>query len=190
MGEKNAYYFGCWREAGHYLWKPGMSHAWDDERGGVLPWKRVDGCFAPAERRRPDSSGTRTVNKEAPQGHAALVHDGGWTVIAFWDRSVDKRGGCNSNFFIRGTHPWEDAVRIARHHFPDVWGRLPFEVVLVQEPDGSKAVSAMSIEEKAADYDRLRDRVKELEALLEPRPGPPSPDQASREGSGSEAPSS
>lgn len=166
MDEANVYYFGCWRESGHYLWKPGRSHAWDDERNGVLPWKFIDGCLPPARRGRPDSRGYRSVEREAPQGHAALHYKEGWTAFAFWDRSVDTRGGCNSAFFVRGIHSWEDALRIAKAKFPSVWKQIKFDVILAQEPDGGKHEGIMSVEDKAADYDALRARVREMEARL------------------------
>ena len=166
MGEEsNVYYFGCWRDSGHYLKHPGGSsvHSADEK---VRPWKMIDGCLPPARRDRPDRRGYARVLKEAGQGKAALHYKDGWTAIAFWDRSVDKRGASNSAFFVRGTHSWEDAVRIARKHFPSVWKRFPFEVVLYQEANGMRPEGMMSIEEKAADYDLLRGRMRKMEARL------------------------
>lgn len=145
----NVLYFGCWQETGHYPWLPGMIRGWEAQE--QLPWKWLDGTLPPVLTR--SRSG---VVQEVPQGHAALHWKAGWTALAFWDRSVDKRGGSNSVFCIRGTHSFGDAVRIARDAFPQVWERLPFEVVLVREPSGERPVAIMSLEEKAADYDRLR----------------------------------
>lgn len=120
--EIEAYYFGCRnKEVGHYLWRPGLN-------GGMLGlsrpmnhWmNRVDGFFAP-----------RTAAfEEEPEGIAAvhLVH--GFTVLAFWDRSSDKRGNSSSTFMVKGLHDFDEMVSIAREAFPSVWERFQFEVKL------------------------------------------------------------
>lgn len=117
----DAYYFGCHREAGHFLWREGMTHAWQAERDLPVPLRPavLDGGYAPRD-------------PKEEQGRAALhrVHD--WTVIAFWDRSVDKRGACNSVFLFRpNTLTFDQAIEHAQAIFPEVWSRFTFPVVPV-----------------------------------------------------------
>jgi hypothetical protein len=97
---------------------------------------------------------------EQVQGHAALHQKDGWTAICFWDRSEDKRGGCNSNFFAHGIFTFDEMVQISKEIFPTVWARFNFPVILVQN-NGEGVPEVMSMVEKAADYARV---VAELEA--------------------------
>ena len=121
-------YFGCHRESGHFFWVPGMNYARDAER--TLPWKRVDGVLCPGAGPDPDFPTARMTRPEV-QGEAALHHKDGWTALAFWDRSVDERGGCNSIFFAEGVYDFEAMKRLAQEHFPEVWKRFRFKVRLV-----------------------------------------------------------
>lgn len=121
------YYFGCKGQPGHYWFGlPQGKYRPDD-----FPFEHVDGKFAPLVY----VPGYRAYGyDEAPQGQASItyVNDNRheiWTVLAFWDRSVDKRGGCNSNFVMTGRRTFEEAAQIAREHFPDIWRRFTFEVV-------------------------------------------------------------
>ncbi len=61
-----------------------------------------------------------------------LVHVQGWTALAFWDRSSDRRGGSNSAILAAGTLDFEAMVAIAADNFPSVWARITtaFEVRL------------------------------------------------------------
>lgn len=54
----------------------------------------------------------------------------GWTALSFWDRSIDKRGACNSNYFAEGTFTFEEMVALAKERFPDRWACMKFEVHL------------------------------------------------------------
>lgn len=155
----NVLYFGSWgRKPGHFLWTTtGTNNPGVEKR---LPWRESEFYRLPPQVYRSDYD-----RDEAPQGHAALHVRKDWTAIAFWDRSVDKRGNCMSAFFLRGIHQWNDAIQIAKHHFPSVWERFPWEVRLVQ--NGIFTVpDALTMEEKAADYARL---VKSLELVVEER---------------------
>jgi len=159
----DVYYFGCYGDTGHYLWQAEGSTARREARE-LFPWPELDGTLPPAERRESRrEGGYPEVSKEAPQGHAALHHKRGWTAISFWDRSVDSRHGSSSTFLIRGTHTWDDAVRIAKALYPKTWARYKFPVVLAQTPSGMQSADLMSVEEKAAACDRFWKRVQELE---------------------------
>jgi hypothetical protein len=112
-------YFGCWRESGHYYWLRGMQKA----RGyGVAayaeltPWGHsVDG-------------GLFGRGVQPGQGVASIFHKDGWTALAFEDRSVDSRPGSWSVFCIPEVLMFDEALRIARLAFPQVFERFTFEV--------------------------------------------------------------
>ena len=126
-------YFGCWGTVGHFMWtrEGGWMHGigYHDEKKlpkALQPCK-LDGVHAPliGKKEYPNHH-----LPEAPQGQAAIVHVEGWTVLAFWDRSVDKRGASNSAFLLLGTLTFEDARDRSKEAFPEVWARFQFEVVL------------------------------------------------------------
>jgi hypothetical protein len=111
------YYFGCINRPGHYLFAPGSRRTIEPSRIG-LPWDwAIDSGLCPPG---PEI-----------EGHALLHHKGGWTAIAFWDRSVDPRGKCNSGFYALGTLTFEEMVERAKANFPEVWARFHFPVILV-----------------------------------------------------------
>lgn len=179
----NVLYFGCWNGPGHFLWLPRGIHA-SREVQDRLPWDNIDGALQPAIRGGP--RGAYNIMQPEPQGKAALHRKKGWTCIAFWDRSADKRDGSNSNFFVRGTFAFEEMVRITKAHFPPIWDRFTFEVTCVDD-NGFTVPDTLTLEEKAADYarvvtslrlitedrDRLRQKVEDLEADLRSSAPPP-----------------
>jgi hypothetical protein len=116
-----AFYFGCWESTGHYLYLPSGAHAWNAELD--LPWGYdLDGALAP-----------QVARGEQEQGHARLHHKDGWTALAFWDRSADRRYGSNSAFIAEGTHDFAAMCALAERQFPAVWKRITdaFKIVLV-----------------------------------------------------------
>lgn len=117
-------YFGCWHAVGHHLWTPNATGA---ERV-VHPWGRgsrgIDGKLPPGFR----NPRTGIVDEQI-EGLATLTHLDGWTAIAFWDRSVDERGGSNSAFLLPDPLlPWALAESSARIAFPTIWARFTFDV--------------------------------------------------------------
>lgn len=109
-------YFGCYKTPGHYVFRRGMHRPHTD----IGRWAGgFDGQLAP-----------RGIGER--QGVAALH----WffmntprpiTALSFWDRSVDKRGGCNSIFFVEGVQSFENALQEARESFPEL--SFPFDIV-------------------------------------------------------------
>lgn len=118
MKLKEPLYFGCVGRPGHYVFTPDLRHS-DDTNTRWLSY--LDGKLPPD-----DSTQT--------QGIARLHHFVGCTLIAFWDRSVDKRGGCNSVFALPGKLTFEQARDAAQRAFPNIWNRFGFPVVLAEEP--------------------------------------------------------
>lgn len=116
-----AYFFGCWRDVGHYWWRPvgggrftlGVEKiSWREFEYGCptdQPWGHVDGKLYP----RPSG-----------QSEAALHHKDGWTALAMVDRTVDSRPGSNSVFMFHATLDFDQAVDAARAHFPGVVERI------------------------------------------------------------------
>lgn len=117
----SAYYFGCWQQVGHAFFAPGMLTV--SPRDVAIPWDSygIDGKLCPPGR------GRGAANQQ--EGVAALHHKDGWTALAFWDRTVDTRGGSNSAFLLEGEHDYTAALALARETFPEVFARLRFEIV-------------------------------------------------------------
>lgn len=127
------YVFGVWpgTRAGHFI---------RDERGEMtsdraigLPWPegRLDGPLCPGyigPYKRADET----------EGRAALHYHGGWTALAFWDRSEDRRGGCCCVFLAKGLLSGNAMVAACRERFPKHFQRFTFEVVIVERPSEVK----------------------------------------------------
>lgn len=132
------FYFGCWRDAGHYLWHRGTDGS---------PIKMYD--RGEAERRLlgsyPHSGGERTPGeipwgyhldggllnqRRTKQGEAVVEQRDGWTALSFWDYSVDSRGGSNSTFVFDELLEPARALELARTLWPPIFERFTFEVTL------------------------------------------------------------
>jgi hypothetical protein len=91
---KKALYFGCWRSAGHFLHDTSGLHVYSD-RLEDLPWG--EGLM---------DTGLLKNGKvqDVPDGRVFWTCGGNafWYAFYWWDRSVDKRGACNSGFYVRG----------------------------------------------------------------------------------------
>jgi hypothetical protein len=129
------YYFGCWEQPGHYWRAPHYvsSHS-IEERVGPNIHPRIDGGFCPGVVHPRKSQFDRRTRPEV-EGEAALHYVDGWTILGYWDRSVDGRGGCNSNFVALGSHDFDTMLDIAQVKFSSVLDRIHdrFEVELVVE---------------------------------------------------------
>lgn len=130
---RECYYFGCQRESGHYWWdtEGSRSSRKAEERVGGKIANKIDGGFCPGVSSDPNKRYART--RPEVEGEAKLHYVDGWTILAFWDRSVDKRGACNSNFVIRGCCTFDEALQLAREQYPQVMNRLTFEIKLVPD---------------------------------------------------------
>jgi hypothetical protein len=118
----DAYYFGCGDESGHFWWLP--SHR-PFHRPTRCPWGyEVDGgaqpgCYIERGHRR---------HGDETEGPCALHRRDGWTLIGWWDRSVDKRPACCSAFAARGEHDFAAMVVLLREAFPWVAARMRFDL--------------------------------------------------------------
>lgn len=115
------YYFGKWPgdEGGHFLWSP-TGNRISSYKATVLgypPVELLDGEFCPKGRQI--------------EGLAQVTLFKGWSILAFWDRSGDKRGGSNSAFLAKGQFGFEELLKAARIQYPKHFERMDFEVRLV-----------------------------------------------------------
>ena len=142
-------YHGVWNKTpGHFLFEP-------DGRtismyAPIAPGlSNLDGYFAgdltKVTRWGDGIFGKRTIphwdTKDEEQGAARLHFVDGWTVLSFWDRSGDSRGGCSSTFLAEGRHSFQQMVELAREHFPHIWQRITdaFTVRLVADMTPGKS---------------------------------------------------
>lgn len=123
---KMALYFGCWNSAGHYLHDTSGRHIYGDKRPVGLHWD--DGLM----------DGGLLHNGKMPDVVTGKVYwtcggkDAFWYAFYWWDRSVDKRGACNSGFYVRGfgyPEP-QEAFDYACSQFPHVVERQKFPLAL------------------------------------------------------------
>ena len=100
----------------------------------VCPWKdhEIDAALQP--HRKGCDKHAYCGCGSLPEGQALVHHKDGWTALSFWDRSVDKRGGCNSNFFFEGTFDFAQMIELAKANFPTVWSRYTFQIIEAKIP--------------------------------------------------------
>lgn len=127
------FYFGPWREPGHFLHREGGWSVYRHEERAGFPWNEwsgengIDGQLQPGCYH--DQYGHWRHGAEV-EGEALLHHKDGWTALSFWDRSVDHRGACNSTYFTEGTFTFEQMAEMAKARFSERWSRMNFEVRL------------------------------------------------------------
>lgn len=119
-------YFGCRREHGHYFYIEDTDH-WDNKT------LRPEGI--PDEIRSSVDGDYYVPNNDQVQGPARIIHLFGWTLLGFWDRSIDDRFGSKSIFLAKGDFNFVEMVNLAQERFPSVWARLTFEVTEWKEDE-------------------------------------------------------
>lgn len=136
-----ALYFGCWNQAGHYLHGVGGRSIYGD-RPADLPW---DVGMMDA---------TLLRNGKVPDLPNGKVYwtcggkDAFWYAFYWWDRSVDRRGACNSGLYVRG-FGWPEtkaAFEYACSQFPNVVERQKFPLVLCNIPEAEAILTGDSNE--------------------------------------------
>jgi len=120
-------YFGPWAASGHYFFTERGTTVWDMPKD--LPWSpgTIDCVIQPGAQDK--------YHGEQIEGNAALIHRNGWTALSFWDRSVDKRRGCNSTYFARGSFTFDQMVEMAKDRFAVRWAAMNFLVKFVERVD-------------------------------------------------------
>jgi hypothetical protein len=124
MEKLTIYYFGCIGDVGHYLHNQYGSKLYRKEN--ISPWQdwELDSKLCPGYI-GPYQSGPQI------QGQANLTHKDGWTALSFWDRSVDGSGGSNSSFLVSKTLDFQEAIKLFKEVYPQIWSRFGFEVTEV-----------------------------------------------------------
>lgn len=121
-----SWYFGAWGEPGHYLWTMMKSRIWNDRDlpdDFPLRWKSLDCSLLPP--RQPET-----------QGRCHVWHTKGWSILTFWDRTCDSRGGSCSAFVLKtSVQPTDkELVDTFREEFREVANRVG-KLIL---PDGTE----------------------------------------------------
>lgn len=123
------YFFGCWEQPGHYWLNPRNRWANEDvimrRVPAVLHRGKIDAGFCPGY------VGPYKRDRQEVEGAAALHHIDGWTVLAWWDRSIDGRGGCNSALVALGLWNFAAMLEIGRAQVPRVIERQRVPIRLV-----------------------------------------------------------
>ena len=128
LRELQVVYFGCIDRPWHYFWENEhrTARSRDAYEAAIIAiWPKYYGALCYGHRGNYD-------NGPQEEGLALLHHKGGWTALSFWDRSIDSRGGCSSNFFVHGTFTFDQMCQIAEARFPSVWKRYKFKVRLLE----------------------------------------------------------
>ena len=131
------FYFGPWDRAGHFLVDENGNGIYGSDRG-TLPWVQgqMDGALQPHFRdcAKNNSYRDRFCNcSSGEQGVALVHHKGGWTAMAFWDRSVDNRGASNSVYLAEGIFTFDEMVELAKTRFAYRWNKMSFPVTEFEE---------------------------------------------------------
>jgi hypothetical protein len=121
----DVYFWGCVQSVGHYLWGFKGGRLANVRHDGRVPWKLVDGVLCPGA----DHNGYAESYRQV-EGQAKLHHRDGWTALAWWDRSVDRRGGANAALFARGVLPAQEVVRLGRDRFQFVMQRFDYPIIV------------------------------------------------------------
>ena len=104
-----AFFFGCWKEAGHCLYEMKHGQILYGE-GFEIPWFTLDSqALVPP----------LTLN-----GNASLNHKDGWTALCVVDNTLDKRPGSYATFVFDAVLNFDEALSAARQNFPHVVKRI------------------------------------------------------------------
>lgn len=123
----------------------------------LVPWTREQAKYPPRE--------------EQPEGRAFMHHICGWTIIAWWDRSEDTRGGCSAAFFAEGRRPFARMMALARERFPREMARMDAaytiglagpDVLTDEEVDRAEADAVAFLVARRGAYAALRPAVRAI----------------------------
>lgn len=115
--EPDWYYFGCVDRAGHELMNKNLNYgrSYISKRDIPFSLRILD-------------TGLLPENGAQIEGKGSITHINDWTIVSFWDRSVDSRQGSNSAFIVNTKMDLEEFIRKAKEVFPSLWKRFDFEL--------------------------------------------------------------
>lgn len=120
-------YFGPLKESGHFMfYDTGYKVPWSE--GDITPWPcdSIDGTVQPGA----VMVGDRLVQRGSwKYGEAVIRQKDGWTLLSFWDSTVDTRPGSSSTYLAEGIFTFEQMVELAKERFPERWAIMKFPVV-------------------------------------------------------------
>lgn len=101
--DTDLFFFGCTEGLGHRCWCPKNGSFWYHDRPDPFG-SNLDSGYAP---------------KDSPVNFRChLVQKDGWTLIAFWDNTIDKRGKSNAAFVAKGLFTFDEILEKAETAFP------------------------------------------------------------------------
>ncbi len=108
-------YFGCWNEAGHFLWEPGRRSLrdYDADKMFIPTASQLDGTklFLPS----PEKVGT---------GSLTFLPAPNLTILAWWGNPWDKRGAVNSAIITNGNLDETEMWQRFAGYFPELAEKL------------------------------------------------------------------
>jgi hypothetical protein len=118
-------YFGCidfgciGHKVGHHLvtWDGSPPHKYEKNLKEAGLFDRINGGFCP---------------NRGVEGNAKLTQENGWTILAWWDNSVDSRPGSHSTFLKYGIWSADEMRHWAAELFPDVMRRQKKAPMIVE----------------------------------------------------------
>lgn len=118
--KKQLFYFGCRKEAGHYLWLAGYGEV-STHRELIPGYSRhllgyLDGTY---------------IHQQAKQGEYTLVRIADIIILQWPDYTIDKRPGSNSSLIGVGYDNEHEILAAAITAFPDVMTRQPTPVPFI-----------------------------------------------------------
>lgn len=134
----DVWYFGCcpraWSEAGHFLWnRPDGDRT--PYRARPMPFE-LDGPWCPHTDGRQSEGPARITRwrRAVPAMLPASLPEERptWTIVSWWDRSVDTRPGSHSTLVAAGDWPFDMMMAVARQKFPAVFARQAHGVYLAE----------------------------------------------------------
>jgi hypothetical protein len=126
---KKLLYFGCIRESGHFLWQTERYHHHARQTAALIPGLNprvlevLDGVFTPWIENGREIEGLYQESIVPPV-----------RIVAWWDRSIDTRGACNSALVGFGFASAEEMLDAAAIQFPSVMARQKRPVPLTSTP--------------------------------------------------------
>lgn len=126
MTDRIALYFGCWGQLGHHLHDSQGKTFWDKKAFPNFPWSM--GLM--------DTGLLRNGKRPDKYDGKVFWTCGGrtdhWFAFFWWDRSMDKRSGSNSGFYVKGFSFSEkaEAFEYAIRSFPNVVARQHHPLIL------------------------------------------------------------
>lgn len=133
-------FYGCWTspdghsDTGHYFRAKNGDRLSSGQRWRTLeslvPWGlKVDGFLAPRT-----TNGAQAVNGIVGYHQAISWVDcpgeEAWSLISWWDNSVDDRPGSNCAFMVNRRASLREILAEARDAFPQIFLRFKYPIVL------------------------------------------------------------